>query len=502
MASDFNSLMAEMIARARPQQAPTGGRPTVVGGGGSMGSFGGKETATVVSASIDPQGIKNTWRLLKGEQSDETYLTQAAGAHESWNVLNSMRKPEEMEAQQLNPVFQENLRLWKRAGYGGIIETDRTSLNQPIYGFITGPPDKAKWEAAMKAVTIKPGSPEAQREFTRQPTGEEISAGLVGEPARERMIESQKRSQEYTPTKLEQLEGLEKIREKARAEYNPSKEVILAGRLSSQTAQTYIDNEKKLADATLPQATKDLYASQQKNFDEMANLHKKTAETEPSKAAAANAHALAEAELKTAQKNALVSNTRDAETSFMGRATPEERAAILEANKAFDGAVSTMERKYSQAYSYAGGIKNPKSEFSRLVELASLTERHLSGTDGIINPTGTPERDKKGYPIAAANLQYFTQQTSDYIRLIKDTKIKRETGLIFKDRSPEWQNTVTNVVALMRRTVELHDQYYSTPTSKAVSIIYEDALALIKEGKIDEGLTLIGLGPPKEGEGK
>jgi len=103
----YSQLMAEMIARARPQQAPGQTRPGFVGGGGGMGIVG-RQAQTQVDIDLEP------WMRLFGWKSPKE-------KQEIWNrFLNTRQqyadKPEEWEKLRSSLNSQKLMEAMDKAG--------------------------------------------------------------------------------------------------------------------------------------------------------------------------------------------------------------------------------------------------------------------------------------------------------------------------------------------------------------------------------------------------
>ena len=81
--------MAEMIARARPPQAPPPGRPVVMGGGGQMGSLGGKSTAVEANVGVDADAFARLFGHKTDAEIDSLYqglVIEKEKSPEAWKV--------------------------------------------------------------------------------------------------------------------------------------------------------------------------------------------------------------------------------------------------------------------------------------------------------------------------------------------------------------------------------------------------------------------------------
>jgi hypothetical protein len=160
--------------------------------------------------------------------------------------------------------------------------------------------------------------------------------------------------------------------------------------------------------------------------------------------------------------------------------TKEERDSLNEADSAYNKMILALERQYATA---GGGryITDYKKEFTKLSQLADLTNKHATKT----NATSTRYRG------SAANIGYFTSQVQRYMKeQYKPIADKGPGGLnvgvgrigggaVEKQKADAEQYAM----ALMRHVVELHKKFPGTPESFAIAQQYQDALALKEEQK-------------------
>ena len=162
MAGDFSQLMAEMIARARPPQAPSPGRP-VVGGGGPLMST---EKAATAQVSVDAGAIMRLFGYKTPEEKKKI--------GQDFVDMRRTMKDEDWEAVKGLPDTQKYLEGASRSGVPNIYQSGKTPLGKPVYDI------------------IKPTEEERGVAVAGQPTKETVLAGFYGPKRREEAIGAEK----------------------------------------------------------------------------------------------------------------------------------------------------------------------------------------------------------------------------------------------------------------------------------------------------------------------
>ena len=159
--SSFSQQMAEMIARARPPQAPSGGRGRVVMGGGGMGSLGGTERSQQTNVAVE----LGPWMRLFGvktpeekRQIGEKFVSQRGNySDEDWeNMVNQ-------------PPTQKILGGAQEAGVPGIIKEGPGYYGASRYN-VAKPTEEAMTAGKAKEEIIARGGRPAERltAFTKE----------------------------------------------------------------------------------------------------------------------------------------------------------------------------------------------------------------------------------------------------------------------------------------------------------------------------------------------
>jgi hypothetical protein len=461
--ADFSALMAEMIAKSRPQQAPPQTHPAVIGGAPI------EATARSAKVGMDIGGLVKGYQALAGIATPEEkaqLAKEAEGTYESWKVLASMRTPEEMDMIELNPEYQAKMQEFAKAKIPGIMtKTNTTSPTGNVaYTWAPGPPDKAKWEAAMRALTIRPGTPEAMREVTKQPTDAEIQAGLVGAKPRQDLIDAQvgvaQRSRVNLPE--EQAQRMEQL------QANPNEVLILSGKLGADAAKTYVDNKRLSEQPQLHPQVAELYKAQVELTKEQAANYAAVARIDKTKADAYAKEADASAQLKLSEKAKIDNEIQSTKDSVIGKLPRETQLLLTEVDRAYNSSVAQLEKTYQPIAGMT--TANYKNTYDKLSQMAELTNKHAVATNSVV-----PQ-----YPGTAANIEYFTAQVERYIREQYTPIAQKKVGLLGSGGEQK-TDAEKKAVALMRKVIDLHRKYAGTPTSFGVAKQYQDALKLMEQ---------------------
>ena len=472
--ADFSALMAEMIARSRPQQAPPQQRPAFVGGGGVEGGI--DSSSVKANVGVDLGGIIKAFQGGPSKEELERTRLEADAAYESWKVLASQEPSEELDRYELNPQFQENIQRWAKAGYPNIIE--KTNVTSPTgntaYTFIPGPPDKVKWESAMK-VLIGQGkaTSEQQREFGRPLSAAEYGAGLGGPEAMKNIAETQRLS--ATPSTEAHQQELAKIEAAGKAQR--TRDRILSGEFGSELAKTLIENDRAMNKPQLDPSQVDVHKAQEKLLIQQAENLAALKDVDPDKVRAAITEMNASAELKLSEKKLIDEKVKLANDPTLAGLTPETKLILTEADRSYNDSLKQLEK----AYTPVGGYKTTdyKSEYEKLSEMAELTNKHAIKTGDIVSR----------YRGTAANIEYFTNQVENYINTEYAAEIAKGPGGLNLGVGRIGGGAVAarkadaeaKKIDLMKKVIALHKMpgIAGTERSFAAARMYNDALKLL-----------------------
>ena len=343
--SEFSQSMAEMIARARPPQAPVGGGPTVLRGGGEMGSLGGKSTQ--VSAAVD----LGPWMRLFGYKTPKEKEEAVAGLAASLE----QRTPEDRDQLLKDSRSQMAIEVMEKtnypiAKYGFTRSKERTPLGKPVYSYV-------------------PVSPEAQIRAGK-PTKEQVFTGAYGETARGKALKARKEVTEAAkPFEVEKFMATA-----------PSAEIT---KYTENKAQEY--RAKALAEET--PLKKQLYKDQ-------SDMHQAAAEASrmSTKFDEAKLKYLPEEQVRATQESKAKIISLDAEAKrnnahadyFLSEAKRSKEEA-KESNILMKGTIDayrTARGAWINAYAKGGG----EERTSLMGVLTGITESYITSTDTLKRP--------------------------------------------------------------------------------------------------------------------
>ena len=342
MANEFSQQMAEMIAQARPRQAPAGGGRRVMGGGGVMGSLGG--TSSDVQAQVQLGPIMRLFGYKTPEEKKEI--------GEKWVSLRG-NYDDEKWAEIISPEpAQKALEAALKAGVPGVVEAGRTSLG------------RAKYDVAKPKVEVE------AKKLYGEPTGEKARAGFFGPQRREEAIAAEERVQKAgMPLSVTQVltEGGEK------AQTYITNQIVLKER-EAKAAETELDRKVKLGQLGSYEAQRELFKVQR------AHEAKKT-EVEYS------AEAIKiDRDRKTSETNYYNKKAVEADASakyhisLVGKTTSKENLEMFKLN------TQIYKQGQSAFINVVTGIK-PGEKEAAINQLTAITSSHIYGTQDSLGKT-------------------------------------------------------------------------------------------------------------------
>jgi len=472
--SEFSQLMAEMIARSKLPITAGGRRSSVAGGGAGMGLVhDGRETAV----AVDLKGIEAAVNKIRGIPTPEeraAIMKEGDATYESWKVLAATKTPEDLQIFEAGPSYQTNMERFAKVKHPQVIESGRrTSLGYPIYTWVPGPPDLEKWKTAMKVEMARRAGvgtgtgempPEIKREFTTPPTQVEVMSGLAGEGPRKTFVDTSvgiaQVSRERTEKEQKQI-----LEEKADVNW------ILAGKHGKETADTYITNIRKMNDPQLhPETIKSLQAANELHLAQAAESRSR-ATLEPIKAMAMHRESEAHAKLMVAQHDEIRAKIKVMQDPSLQKMSPENRAAITEASKAFTQGLFLLEKQYAPVAGMP--TMDYKNSYEKLSRLSEFADRHATAVGDIVQRS----RD------VAATLEYFADQVARYEQEMYTPKVTQEAGwggggALQKEK----EDAEKKMMTLMKKVVDQHERFAGSEGSLPIASRYYDVLNRIKQG--------------------
>jgi len=380
---DFNTLMAEMVARARPQQAPPPARPIVMSGGGGLGSLGGK--ATEVSASIDPMGIAKAFGYRTPEEHYKQFQDFVA-------YLESI-DPSLRDTVLQDPKVQEQLRTWREklpAG-GGIIPEPAPGLQASDEEIAKAqmemtPEQYAKWRPLPSQVKlIIPPLSEAAR--TRGLTGEQIMAGAAGPGPAKALTGAQERlRQAAPPSEFEKLgtmaqpqykQALERTKQVEEARRPPTATQELLA-LKPEEFQELVKRKQELEKPSedlelLRRAQAAELAANTKLLEEKVAKYPKEAEAELELTKAKTYHYTKTADAAMLQAQKALAEIKD-------RFAERKELATLQAVERLDSQFAAFHK--AQIENMSKLPTTPQNTDKFIMQLAAATRSHIAGVRG------------------------------------------------------------------------------------------------------------------------
>ena len=337
--ADFSSTMAEMIARARPQQAPGQGHTGVMGGGAI------KEQSMNVSAGVDAGAIIQGIKELTGYKSPEEKQKMFEQLQKQLDTMS----PEDRQNTLSDPRHQVILEGFANSGVPGIVDTGkRTALGKPVY---TVPP---KTEAAKGAALF--GEP--------TPTG--VGAGMYGKEPTDQFVKTTREARVPLPGETE-----------ARIKETRESRVPLP-------AETQAKREERVPLPEEVAAQKEIAAAPP--HESVLNL--RSAQIEAEKAAAAHNEALtkelpenaiAERKLQASQSayyNSMATR-QDAEAAKaltdVDKMSPEDKQGLGIVERAFDDYYKAWMNKNSMLPNDEAGA------YRKIAEMEGAVFEHIAG---------------------------------------------------------------------------------------------------------------------------
>ena len=463
--ADFSALMAEMIARSRPQQAPSPGHTAVMGGSPVLN----RETA--VTANVDASAIVGGIRELVGYKSPEEKEKVFSDFQQYLDQLNDVDRAAVIN----DPKHQVLLDGFVKAGVPGIIPA-RDSVGHLVVRADT-PKPMIQWtipkksEGALGAKVF--GAPSAAG----------IGAGLYGKGPAQQSIETTRQVRVPLPEEVlaaqqarvrlpeEQKQIMEQ--EKLRA----SEAVVISGALGSEVAQQFIDNKIRMEQGSVHPELVNQYKENNKLIQRQAEHYAELAKTDPDKARAYIKEADASAELKFSEKKLIDEKIKLANDPTLAGLTPETKLILTEADRSYNDSLKQLEK----AYTPVGGYKTTdyKSEYEKLSEMAELTNKHAIKTGDIVSR----------YRGTAANIEYFTNQVENYINTEYAAEMTKGPGGLNLGVGRIGGGAVAarkadaeaKKIDLMKRVIALHKMpgIAGTERSFAAARMYNDTLKLL-----------------------
>jgi len=368
--SDFSTRMAQMIAQARPQQAPPSRGHTVLHGGGEMGSLGGKATQTNVGVDLGAI-IGGVQKLMGTDPEAKKRLYEEADLYHKIHEKLRLEGRSE-EADKMLSDLQSRMEMWaKKAQYPGIIASGPADA----YG-------RKSWRFTPMPVSSEDLKAALQRQMFVGQGGKPTQAGeryAMGVPFTEAPIKAG----------MWDIPPLAQDVVKSRVEAAAPETTPAPTPPALTPSAKYVESESKIAAAPPHESVLRLREAQLKNEGLAQQIKQKELELAPE-----------EFKMKQAEheeKMALMAKDAkriDAEISkidlekllAMEGVTKEERRAALKIDDAFDD----FRRSWMTKHVYTKDDET--SNFQKINELVPEVSAHISGMKSYSNDPRAAER--------------------------------------------------------------------------------------------------------------